>query len=124
MWMARVEKPFMRAGSMVGFMAAPPVSLHRVRGALPTGEQLDEVDLRQDGDDALGCVDDAPFSGNPLCVFEDGQPFSTDDIQALARQFNLSETTITGRGYLSIARSGERPIRSRPRLDAGYASHS
>ena len=35
----------------------------------------------------------AEFSGNPLCVFEDGSALSTEEMQALARQFNLSETT-------------------------------
>lgn len=34
-----------------------------------------------------------PFSGNPLCVFEDGSSLSEDQLQGLARQFNLSETT-------------------------------
>jgi PhzF family phenazine biosynthesis protein len=33
------------------------------------------------------------FSGNPLCVFEDGRGLSDADMQALARQMNLSETT-------------------------------
>jgi trans-2,3-dihydro-3-hydroxyanthranilate isomerase len=32
-------------------------------------------------------------SGNPLCVFEDGAQLPADQMQALARQFNLSETT-------------------------------
>jgi len=36
---------------------------------------------------------DDRLSGNPLCVFEDGQPFSNGTMQALARQLNLSETT-------------------------------
>lgn len=35
----------------------------------------------------------APFTGNPLCVFENGADFSSEQMQALARQFNLSETT-------------------------------
>jgi trans-2,3-dihydro-3-hydroxyanthranilate isomerase len=35
----------------------------------------------------------AALSGNPLCVFEDGSSFDTATMQALARQFNLSETT-------------------------------
>jgi PhzF family phenazine biosynthesis protein len=35
----------------------------------------------------------AALSGNPLCVFEDGSGLTTDQMQALARQFNLSETT-------------------------------
>ena len=33
------------------------------------------------------------LSGNPLCVFEDGRGLGTERMQALARQFNLSETT-------------------------------
>jgi trans-2,3-dihydro-3-hydroxyanthranilate isomerase len=33
------------------------------------------------------------LSGNPLCVFEDGSALETGAMQALARQFNLSETT-------------------------------
>jgi trans-2,3-dihydro-3-hydroxyanthranilate isomerase len=35
----------------------------------------------------------SPFTGNPLCVFEDGTGLSDQQMQALARQFNLSETT-------------------------------
>lgn len=35
----------------------------------------------------------AEFSGNPLCVFEDGAALGADTMQRLARQFNLSETT-------------------------------
>ncbi|MEP7017505.1 MAG: PhzF family phenazine biosynthesis protein [Actinomycetota bacterium] len=38
-------------------------------------------------------VGDDPFSGNPLCVFEDAQGLSTEQMQNLARQLNLSETT-------------------------------
>lgn len=33
------------------------------------------------------------LTGNPLCVFEDGTALSGGEMQALARQFNLSETT-------------------------------
>src|SRR5579863_5472622 len=36
---------------------------------------------------------DEALSGNPLCVFEDGTPFDAVTMQALALQFNLSETT-------------------------------
>jgi len=38
-------------------------------------------------------VDGDRLSGNPLCVFEDGSQLSTEQMQALARQLNLSETT-------------------------------
>lgn len=34
-----------------------------------------------------------PFSGNPLCVVEGAQDLTDDQMQGLARQFNLSETT-------------------------------
>lgn len=34
-----------------------------------------------------------PFSGNPLCVFENAVGMNDDTLQAVARQFNLSETT-------------------------------
>ena len=34
-----------------------------------------------------------PLAGNPLCVFENGTSLDTATMQALARQFNLSETT-------------------------------
>ena len=33
------------------------------------------------------------LTGNPLCVFEDGAGLDSETMQALARQFNLSETT-------------------------------
>jgi trans-2,3-dihydro-3-hydroxyanthranilate isomerase len=35
----------------------------------------------------------APLSGNPLCVIEDGSDLDSMQMQAVARQFNLSETT-------------------------------
>ncbi len=35
----------------------------------------------------------ASLSGNPLCVFENGEGVDDRTMQALARQFNLSETT-------------------------------
>lgn len=38
-------------------------------------------------------IDEDRFSGNPLCVFEDGRALSDARMQALARQLNLSETT-------------------------------
>jgi trans-2,3-dihydro-3-hydroxyanthranilate isomerase len=36
---------------------------------------------------------EAPLLGNPLCVFEDGSGLTDEEMQALALQFNLSETT-------------------------------
>ncbi|MEP6650766.1 MAG: PhzF family phenazine biosynthesis protein, partial [Lapillicoccus sp.] len=44
-------------------------------------------------------VGDDPFSGNPLAVFENAADVSDDQMQAIARQLNLSETTfVTGLG--------------------------
>lgn len=37
--------------------------------------------------------DRGPLTGNPLCVFESAASLDTATMQALARQFNLSETT-------------------------------
>lgn len=36
---------------------------------------------------------ESPLAGNPLCVFEDSSGLDTQTMQALALQFNLSETT-------------------------------
>lgn len=42
-------------------------------------------------------IEGDPFSGNPLCVFEDASALSDRQMQSWARQFNLSETTfVTG----------------------------
>jgi PhzF family phenazine biosynthesis protein len=38
-------------------------------------------------------IDGDRFSGNPLCVFEDARGLDDETMQALALQFNLSETT-------------------------------
>ncbi len=44
-------------------------------------------------------VGDDPFSGNPLAVFEDAADVSNEQMQSIARQLNLSETTfVTGPG--------------------------
>src|SRR4029077_15075391 len=38
-------------------------------------------------------IDGDRFSGNPLCVFEDARGLTDAQMQQLARQMNLSETT-------------------------------
>ena len=43
-------------------------------------------------------IGDDPFSGNPLCVFEDARELTDDQMQKLARQLNLSETTFVSPG--------------------------
>src|SRR5579872_3585511 len=37
--------------------------------------------------------DGGRLTGNPLCVFEQGEGLDTETMQAIALQFNLSETT-------------------------------
>ncbi len=42
-------------------------------------------------------IEGDPFSGNPLCVFTDAAALTDTQMQAWARQFNLSESTfVTG----------------------------
>ncbi len=44
------------------------------------------------------------LGGNPLCVFEDGRGISDEEMQALALQMNLSETTFVLPSTLATAR--------------------
>lgn len=60
-----------------------------------------------------------PFSGNPLCVFEDGNALDTQTMQALARQFNLSETTFV----LSSTRASARVRIFTPSYEMPFAGH-
>jgi trans-2,3-dihydro-3-hydroxyanthranilate isomerase len=59
------------------------------------------------------------LSGNPLCVFEDGSPFDPPTMQALARQFNLSETTF----ILPSARANARVRIFTPAYEMPFAGH-
>src|SRR5213596_298532 len=50
-----------------------------------------------------------PLSGNPLAIFTDARGLSDGDMQALAREMNLSETTfIFPRDHATEAREGKR----------------
>src|SRR6202790_5596640 len=59
------------------------------------------------------------LTGNPLCVFEDGAGFDTDVMQALARQFNLSETTF----ILPSTRANARVRIFTPAYEMAFAGH-
>lgn len=65
---------------------------------------------------------DDPFSGNPLCVFEDARGLDDATLQALAVQFNLSETTFVLPSDRATARvrifspGGEFPFAGHPTL--------
>lgn len=59
------------------------------------------------------------LTGNPLCVFEDGSGLDTSTMQALARQFNLSETT-----FLQPASSANAHVRIfTPSYEMPFAGH-
>jgi trans-2,3-dihydro-3-hydroxyanthranilate isomerase len=63
--------------------------------------------------------DGAALSGNPLCVFEDGAVFDEPTMQALARQFNLSETTF----ILPSSRASARVRIFTPAYEMPFAGH-
>src|SRR6204780_5062410 len=60
-----------------------------------------------------------PYTGNPLCVFENGGGLSTEEMQALARQFNLSETTF----ILPSTRANARVRIFTPAYEMAFAGH-
>ncbi|MFZ1869015.1 MAG: PhzF family phenazine biosynthesis protein [Steroidobacteraceae bacterium] len=59
------------------------------------------------------------LSGNPLCVFEKGDAFDDETMQALARQFNLSETTF----ILPSSRASARVRIFTPSYEMPFAGH-
>jgi PhzF family phenazine biosynthesis protein len=60
-----------------------------------------------------------PLSGNPLCVFERAQALDTARMQALALQFNLSETSF----ILPSERASARVRIFTPRYEMPFAGH-
>ena len=63
--------------------------------------------------------DQRPFTGNPLCVFENGGDLSSEQMQSLARQFNLSETTF----ILPSTRANARVRIFTPAYEMAFAGH-
>jgi trans-2,3-dihydro-3-hydroxyanthranilate isomerase len=61
----------------------------------------------------------APLSGNPLCVFEKAQTLDAARMQALALQFNLSETTF----ILPSERASARVRIFTPGYEMAFAGH-
>lgn len=70
------------------------------------------------------------LTGNPLCVFEDGRGLSDEQMQALALQFNLSETTFIFPSNEAHARvriftpSYEMPFAGHPTLGTAHVVRS
>jgi len=68
----------------------------------------------------------APLAGNPLAVFEDGQGLDDATMQALALQFNLSETTFVLPSQVATAKvriftpSFEMPFAGHPTLGTAH----
>jgi PhzF family phenazine biosynthesis protein len=62
---------------------------------------------------------ESPLAGNPLCVFEDGRGLDDATLQALALQFNLSETTFV----LPSARATARVRIFTPTFEMPFAGH-
>lgn len=69
---------------------------------------------------------DGALTGNPLCVFEDAAALDAGTMQALARQFNLSETTFILPSQSATARvriftpSYEMPFAGHPTLGTAH----
>src|SRR5437667_11446349 len=59
------------------------------------------------------------LTGNPLCVFENGEGLDDAAMQALARQFNLSETTF----ILPSAKANARVRIFTPAYEMPFAGH-
>ena len=70
------------------------------------------------------------LSGNPLCVFEDGSGLDSAQMQALALQFNLSETTFILPSHTADARvriftpAYEMPFAGHPTLGTAHVVRS
>jgi trans-2,3-dihydro-3-hydroxyanthranilate isomerase len=62
---------------------------------------------------------ETPLAGNPLCVFEDGGALDDATMQALALQFNLSETTF----ILPSTRASARVRIFTPTFEMPFAGH-
>ena len=62
---------------------------------------------------------ESPLAGNPLCVFEDGRGLDDATLQAIALQFNLSETTFV----LPSSRATARVRIFTPAFEMPFAGH-
>ena len=64
---------------------------------------------------------DTPFCGNPLAVILDGEELTGEQMQAIAREMNLSETT-----FIQPSIDAAAQVRVRiftPRLELPFAGH-
>jgi trans-2,3-dihydro-3-hydroxyanthranilate isomerase len=68
-------------------------------------------------------LDGDRLSGNPLCVFEDGSGLADARMQAIARQFNLSETTFILPASAAAAGATARVRIFTPAFEMPFAGH-
>ena len=67
----------------------------------------------------LNVFAESAFGGNPLCVFDDGSNLTDHEMQALALQFNLSETVF----ILPSSRATARVRIFTPTFEMAFAGH-
>lgn len=78
----------------------------------------------------LNVFAESPLAGNALAVFEDGRGLSDERMQALALQFNLSETTFLFPSAVAAAKvrifspSFEMPFAGHPTLGTAHVARS
>jgi trans-2,3-dihydro-3-hydroxyanthranilate isomerase len=78
----------------------------------------------------LNVFAESPLSGNALCVFEDGRGLSDEQMQGLALQFNLSETTFLLPSSVATSRvriftpTFEMPFAGHPTLGSAHVVRS
>lgn len=78
----------------------------------------------------LNVFAESTFGGNPLCVFEDARGLSDEQMQAIALQFNLSETVFilpseTATARMRIFTTGyEMPFAGHPTLGTAHVVRS
>ena len=77
----------------------------------------------------LDVFTDTRFGGNPLAVFPDAQGLSGDEMQKIAREFNISETTfvLPPKDEANTAQvrifnpTAEMPFAGHPNVGTGFA---
>jgi trans-2,3-dihydro-3-hydroxyanthranilate isomerase len=67
---------------------------------------------------------DRPMTGNPLAVFTEAQALSTEEMQAIAREMNHSETTFIIRSAAAIGSGKRATVRIfTPKEELSFAGH-
>ena len=105
------------------------VSCPRARPRRPSQRNIQRrhLTMRQYDFRVVNVFAESPLAGNPLCVFEDARDLDEATMQALALQFNLSETTFLLPSSSATARvriftpTFEMPFAGHPTLGSAHA---